>query len=86
MTSLFLDKRPAVVAEILFLLFKFGDSMLEPSMRLYIFEGVCLKEYHNFSGCEDLGNHPDWEQKIQTASAGYLLGYKVLIYLNFVWA
>ena len=55
--------------------------MLEPSVKLYIYEGVCLKEYRNLSGCEDMVHHPDWEEKIQTESAGYLLGYKMLSYV-----
>jgi len=70
-------------AEIVFFLFKIGEALLEPSVRLYITEGVCrqMLAFHNESRikCSHLGDHPDTEDDVQSTAADYLLYYKLII-------
>ena len=67
------------VAEVIFFLFKIGESMLEPSVRLYIYQGVCLANYSTDDSCYNLSAYPDREAAVQRQAADYLIVYKFLI-------
>lgn len=67
------------VAEVVFFLFKVGESMLEPSVRLYLYQGVCLQHYANDSSCSNLSSYPDREDRVQVAAANYIVLYKFLM-------
>jgi len=64
-------------AELIFFLFKIGEALLEPSVRLYITEGVCLQmlTFHNESStkCSHLSDYPDQEDDVQATSAAFTL-------------
>ncbi len=68
-----------MAAEIIFFLFKIGESMLDPSVRLYIYQGVCFREFHNDTTCYRLKEFPDREDQIQNSSANYIMYYKLLL-------
>jgi len=72
-------------AEVVFFLFKIGEALLEPSVRLYITEGVCRQtlEFHNKSTtkCSRLSDYPDEEDSVQSTAANYLMYYKLIINL-----
>jgi len=74
-----------VPAEVVFFLFKIGEALLEPSVRLYITEGVCrqMLAFHNESlvKCSQLSDHPDVENDVQSTAAVYLMYYKLVINL-----
>jgi len=70
---------PDHIAEIVFFLFKIGESMLEPSIRLYLYQGVCMSMYSNDSTCYNLTLLPDHEDNVQRAAANYMIAYKVLM-------
>lgn len=67
------------VAEIVFFLFKIGESMLEPTVRLYLYQGVCLRYYGNDTSCSNLSSYPEREDRIQVAAANYIIAYKFLM-------
>lgn len=67
------------VAEIVFFLFKIGESMLEPTVRLYLYQGVCLRYYGNDTSCSNLSSYPERENLIQVAAANYIIAYKFLM-------
>lgn len=69
-----------IVADVILLLFRMGESMLEPSVVLYIYHSVCLREYpgHSEGVCVDLGRYPEKENHVQHIAAQYILWYRVL--------
>lgn len=67
------------VAEIVFFLFKIGESMLEPTVRLYLYQGVCLRYYGNDTSCSNLSSYPEREDLIQVAASNYIIAYKFLM-------
>ena len=69
------------VAEIVFFFFKIAESMLDPTVRLYIYEVVCRMEYSNDTTCYNLPENPDRETHVQELSANYIILYKVLLNL-----
>ena len=72
-------------AEVVFFLFKIGEALLEPSVRLYITEAVCrqMLAFHNASWtrCAHLSEYPDQEDNVQSTAANYLMYYKLIINL-----
>ena len=72
-------------AEIVFFLFKIGEALLEPAVRLYITEGVCrqMVAFHNesWTKCSHLSEYPDQEDDLQSTAANYLMYYKLIINL-----
>lgn len=74
-----------VPAEVVFFLFKIGEALLEPSVRLYITEGVCRQMFalHNetWTKCSHLSEYPDQEDDVQVTAASYLMYYKLVINL-----
>ena len=70
------------VAEVVFFTFKVGESMLEPSVRLYLYQGVCLRIYswkEDPSCLYNLSSYPDREDVVQREAANYMIAYKFLI-------
>lgn len=68
------------MVDIVFFLFKVSDSMLEPSVRLYIYQESCTEGY-NDSTCRHLEDFPEREEKVQVnfVSAIYLYAVTVII-------
>ncbi|XP_013419249.1 proton-coupled folate transporter-like [Lingula anatina] len=58
-----------------------GESMLEPTVKLYMYQGLCLDEFPNSTICRALQRHPAEEDYIQAKSANYLMYYKILLNL-----
>ena len=69
-----------IVADVILLMFRMGESMLEPSVVLYIYHSVCLREFgSNAEGtCHNLGRYPEKEDQVQVIAAQYILWYRVL--------
>ncbi|ELT95312.1 hypothetical protein CAPTEDRAFT_201470 [Capitella teleta] len=68
-------------AEILILIFKIAESMLEPSVRLYIYDSVCLESFPDSSTCSHLSEDASAELQVQRSSAAYIMHYKLLLNL-----
>lgn len=73
------------VAESIFFLFKIGEALLEPSIRLYIYQAVCIQEFPNDTTCINLHKFPESENKVQRLAAGYFMGYKLILNLPVVF-
>ena len=69
------------VAEVVFFLFKTGEAMLEPSIRLFVYRGVCAETFVNDTTCYHLKHYPDQESYVQSLSANYIMYYKILLNL-----
>lgn len=72
------------IAETIFFFFKIGESMLEPSMRLLIYQAVCQMEHTNNSRvCSDmeLEGADELEDSVQRTSAKYIMIYKMILNL-----
>ena len=67
------------VAEAIFFLFKTGQSILDPTVRLYLYRSVCLEAFKNDSTCLHLRQHPNREEYVQSISASYIMYYKILL-------
>ena len=73
------------IPELVFFLFKVGESMLEPSVRLYLYEGVCLslmKSANETEQCTAQKMAQDsmrLQSHIQDEASKYLVIYKVLM-------
>ncbi|XP_074641358.1 lysosomal proton-coupled steroid conjugate and bile acid symporter SLC46A3-like [Tubulanus polymorphus] len=74
-------KSGAIVAEMVFLMYKSAESLLEPTVKLFIYQEVCLIEYQDHGLCYSLRKHPIEEAHVQKLSANYIMYYKIL--LNF---
>ena len=70
-----------LVAELIFFFFKIGEALLEPSLRLYIYQEVCSHEYPNDTTCFHLRHFPDREELVQKNAATYLMVYKLILNL-----
>lgn len=70
------------IPEFVFFLYKMGESILEPAVKLYLYQGVCIDEFpENLTICESLHKHPKEEDYIQGISALYIMYYKILLNL-----
>ncbi|KAK3589139.1 hypothetical protein CHS0354_017106 [Potamilus streckersoni] len=71
-----------VLAEIVFLLYKTGESMLDATTRPYIIRIVCHGRYpDNDSICRNLDQYPNLEDDIQGEAGMYLVYYRILVNL-----
>ena len=71
-----------VIAEAIFFLFKTGEALLEPTVRLSLATGVCYREFYNeTSVCYNLGSFPDKENHVQAVAANYMAYYKLILNL-----
>jgi len=74
------------IAEAVFFLFKTGEALLEPTVRLFIASGVCLQELRNDTDmCDNLNAFPESEIHVQKLSAYYLAIYKLVLNLPVVF-
>ena len=74
-----------IVIEVIFFLFKMGDAMLDPTCRLFIYQGVCMEHFSNETTCYNLKDFPEREELVQTQSASYIMYYKLLLNLPAVF-
>lgn len=56
------------VAELIFFVFKISESLLEPTLRLYIYRELCVKfsNFTNESVCHNLSLYPKEEEQLQS--------------------
>ena len=59
--------------------------MLEPSVRLFIYQSVCFENYPNDTTCIKLHEYPARENHVQHISSTYIMIYKILINLPAVF-
>lgn len=70
----------AFAPEFVFFLFKVGEAMLEPSVRLYIYESACVERLgENSSACAHLSRFAPWEMTVQEDAVRDLLLYRILL-------
>ena len=70
----------SVSPEIVFFLFKVGEAMLEPTIRLYIYESSCIEQLgDNSSSCSHLSRFASYETTVQVDAARNLLLYRILL-------
>jgi len=68
------------VGEAIFFLFKIGEAMLDPVVRLYIYHSTC-QELYGLETCRKLDEHEDIELAVQNSVASSIMYYKVLLNL-----
>jgi PCFT/HCP family folate transporter-like MFS transporter 1/3 len=70
------------VAELVFLLYKTAESLSEPTVKLFLYQEICLDEYSIENEiCYHLKNHPVEESHVQQLAANYIMYYKILLNL-----
>ena len=69
------------VGEVIFFLFKIGEAMLDPVVRLYIYQCTCIDIYPTGDTCYALPDYPEVEHEVQKRAAIYIMTYKVLVNL-----
>lgn len=63
-------------------IYKTVESILEPTVKLYLYESTCRALYvDNQTICISLENNPDEEIKVQQLSAYYLMVYNLLLFV-----
>lgn len=66
-------------AEAIFFGFKVAEAMLDPSVRLYIYQTVCKEEFPVDASCYTLQESPERENHVQDIAASYTIAYKILL-------
>lgn len=67
-------------AEVVFFLYKTGESMLDATIRPYIVDTVCTVNYpQNSTICENLDLFPDEENMVQKEASHYVMYYRILV-------
>ncbi|XP_069134462.1 lysosomal proton-coupled steroid conjugate and bile acid symporter SLC46A3-like [Argopecten irradians] len=75
-----------VVVELIFFLYKTGESMLDATIRPYIVKAVCQETFpFNASVCFDLDKYPEHEDHVQGIAGSYLMYYRLLVNLPAVF-
>ncbi len=64
--------------DIILLIFRISESMLEPSVVMYMYHSICLREYHDDTTCKNLRLHPEEEDRVQEISSNYIVWYRFL--------
>ena len=65
--------------DVILLVFRISESMLEPSVVMYMYHSICLREYHNdMAVCRDLKEHPHEEDHVQELASSYIVAYRLL--------
>ena len=72
------DRVSVVSPDFILLVFRTSETMLEPSVVLYIYHGICRQLYPNDDSCVDLSNYPDRQDNVQEVSAHYITWYRFL--------
>ena len=71
---------PILLAELIFFLYKTGESMLDATTRPYIIKVVCHGRFpNNDTVCKNLHRHPELEDDIQGEAGSYLMYYRLLV-------
>ena len=69
-----------LVVDLVFFLYKTGESMLDATIRPYIVRTVCREQFpSNQSICINIGSYPVLEDYVQSVSASYLIYYRILV-------
>uniref|UniRef100_A0A0L8GN57 Major facilitator superfamily (MFS) profile domain-containing protein n=1 Tax=Octopus bimaculoides TaxID=37653 RepID=A0A0L8GN57_OCTBM len=68
--------------ELVFFLYKVGESLLDATIRPYIIQATCLnmKPLGNGSVCENLGFFPETEDAVQHFAATYIMLHRIVLY------
>ena len=73
---------PVILAELVFFLYKSGESMLDATTRPYIVNIVCHRNFpDNSTMCSKLHLYPDIEDSVQGEAGTYLIYYRILVNL-----
>ncbi len=65
--------------DVILLVFRISESMLEPSVVMYMYHSICLREYNSdMAICKDLREHPDEEDHVQELASSYIVAYRLL--------
>ena len=64
--------------DIILLFFRTSEAMLEPSVIMYIYHGICSAMYPHDQSCVDLGLYPERQDEVQMKSARYITWYRFL--------
>ena len=71
---------PVMLAELVFFVYKTGESMLDATTRPYIIRVVCHNNFPtNKSVCQNLDAFPVLEDWIQGEAGSYLIYYRILV-------
>lgn len=71
---------PIMMAELIFFLYKTGESMLDATIRPYIIRVVCHTKFpSNDSICKNLDSFPELEDDVQAEAGSYLIYYRMLV-------
>lgn len=71
---------PIILAELIFFLYKTGESMLDATIRPYIIRVVCHAKFPtNDSVCSHLDRYPNLEDDVQSEAGNYLIYYRMLV-------
>lgn len=76
--TLFRDRVSGISPDIILLVFRTSETMLEPSVVMYIYHGICRQMYPNDDSCVDLSEYPDRQDEVQEVSAHYITWYRFL--------
>ncbi len=64
--------------DVILLLFRTSETMLEPSVVLYIYHGICRHMNPVGETCFNLGMFPDKQDEVQASAAQYITWYRFL--------
>lgn len=71
---------PIMLAELIFFLYKTGESMLDATIRPYIIRVVCHARFPtNDSICQNLDSYQELEDDVQAEAGSYLIYYRMLV-------
>lgn len=73
---------PIMLAELVFFIYKTGESMLDATTRPYIIRVVCHNNFpDNKTLCRHLDAFPELEDWVQSEAGSYLIYYRILVNL-----
>ncbi len=68
----------AFIPEVLFLIFRIAESILEPSVVMYIYHATCMHElHHSKTVCDNLKQNPDIENSVQETSGHIITCFRL---------
>lgn len=73
-------QRNAAVVLLVFFLYKTGEALLEPSVKLYLYEKTCIEQLSNDPLiCRHLNVNSELERLAQRTASSYIMWYRVLL-------
>lgn len=68
--------------ELIFFLYKVGESLLDATIRPYIIQATCMNvvPFANQTVCEEIGYYPAVEDLVQPAAAFYIMLHRITLY------